>query len=281
MSTTDRLRRGLTTVELIIYVAVLSIAVAAFSKYMMGFVKTAKTSERGMIGSADLRLALMRTEHDLYEANQLIGVSASSVTFICDMLRNPSWDPDADLEGDGITNIRDTDVDGDAQLKFSFPLAQQWQVGYNLEDDDDDNDGNIDVRVQVYVLSKTVYRGISVNGGSYQVSKLAADVSSFTFTFYGSKREDLGRNIDLGADGAAGTGDAGEGDGVISEREIDWVQPPTGHGNRSGAIDTAAERAYIASVALYMESDRNRDGTPEAALGTEIMPPLRQLKRRR
>ena len=113
------------------------------------------------------------------------------------------------------------------------------------------------------------------------MSELAVDVSSFSFTFYGSKREDLGRNIDLGDDGVAGTGDAGEGDGVISAREIDWVQPPVGHGDRSGSVDTADERKYIASVEVYLESDTNHDGTNDAQLGTEIMPPLLPLKRRR
>lgn len=275
------LKKGVTLVELLIYVAVLSIAVAMFSKFMAGFVRTAKNSELQMLGSAELRLGLIKLESDLYEANQFIGVSAASVTFICDMLKNPAWNPDADFDADGVANIKDTDTDGDAQLKFALALDQQWQAGYDLEDDDDDNDGKRDVVIQIYYSSGTLYRAISVNEGPYQLSTLAAKISSFTFTFYGSKREDLGKNIDLGDDGTSGTSDTGEGDGVISAREIDQVQPPAGHGDRSGSIDTADERKYIASVAVHMESDPDHNGTPDAQLGTEILPPLLSLKRRR
>jgi len=228
MKTINHHRPGVTLTELMVYVAVLGIAVVMFSKFMMGFMKTAKTTESKMLGSADLRSALIKMENDLYEANAFTGVSGTSITFVCDMLKNPAWDRNADLDGDGIPNIKDPDADSDAQLKFSLPLDDQWKAGYNLEDDDDDNDNNRDVVIQLYYTpaARTLWRSLSVNGGAPQLTKLAADISSFTFTFYGSKREDLGKDIDLGNDGAANTNDAGEGDGVISEREIDWVLPP-------------------------------------------------------
>lgn len=282
MTKTKHQRPGVTLVELIVYVAILSIAVVMFSKFMMGFMKTAKSSEGKMLGSADLRGALIKMESDLYEAGEFTGVSRTSSTFLCDMLKNPAWDRNADFDGDGIPNIEDTDVDNDAQSKFSLARADQWKAGYNLEDDDDDNDGERDVVIQLYDSSGTLWRNISVNGGAGQAAKLAANISSFTFTYYGSKREDLGKNIDLGGDGLPSTGDAGEGDGIISEREIDWVLPAQGgHGDRSGAIDTANERKYITSVAIYLETDANRDNLPDANLGTELMPPLLPLKRRR
>ena len=275
-------RPGVTLTEMIVYVAVLSIAVVMFSKYMTSSMKTAKSSESKMLGSADLRGALVKMESDLYEANEFIGVSKTSVTFICDMLKNPAWDRNADSDGDAIPNIKDPDLDNDAQSKFSLARSDQWKAGYNLEDDDDDNDGNRDVVIQFYSSSGILWRDISVNGGAGQAVKLAADISSFTFTFYGSKREDLGKNIDLGDDGMPSTSDTGEGDGIISEREIDWVLPAQGgHGDRSGAIDTADERKYITSAAIYMEADANRDNQTDAKLGTELMPPLLPLKRRR
>ncbi|OGS06742.1 MAG: hypothetical protein A2270_05625 [Elusimicrobia bacterium RIFOXYA12_FULL_51_18] len=270
-----------------VYIAILSIAVVMFSKFMTGFMKTAKSSESKMLGSADLRGALIKIEGDLYEANEFLGVSRTSITFICDILKNPAWDRNVDFDGDAIPNIKDTDADNDAQLKFSLARDDQWTAGYNLEDDDDDNDGNRDVVIQLYCSSGTLWRVSSVNGGAGQAVKLAADISSFTFTFYGSKREDLGRDIDLGNDGTANTNDAGEGDGIISEREIDWVLPPVapalvgGHGDRSGAIDTPDERKYITSAEIYMEADANHDNQPDAKLGTELMPPLLPLKRRR
>lgn len=274
-------RRGFTLTEMIVYVAIVGIAMALFARFMGGFVKTAKSSESKMLGSADLRLAMMKIESDIYEVNEFIGVSKTSITFICDMVKSPGYDRNGDFDGDGVSNIKDTDSDADAQLKFSLPRAQQWQAGYNLEDDDDDNDGNKDMVVQIYYSSGTVWRAISLNGGDGEAAKLAANVSSFTFTFYGSKREDLGKNVDLGNDGIVSTGDTGEADGIISEREIDWTPVPAGHGNRSGAINTPNELKYIASVGIYMEADANRDTLPDAKLGTEIMPPLLPLKRRR
>ena len=77
-----------------------------------------------MAGSAGLRLALSKMEGDMYEANEFLGVSKTSITFICDMLKNPSWNPAADQDGDGVPNIEDTDVDGDAPTKFSLAREQ-------------------------------------------------------------------------------------------------------------------------------------------------------------
>lgn len=280
---TRRSRPGVSLLELIIYIAIISIAMAAFARYFAGFSKTAKKAENEMKGSFDMRLLMARVEDDLYEANQIEAVSISSITFRCDMVKAPGYPLDGDFDADGITNIKDTDEDNDASQKFSLPAAQQWQAGYDLEDDDDDNDGQVDVRLSIYYSApeKKVYRALYVNGGAPAIKELSARISSFTFTCYGSKREDLGRNIDLGNDGLPGTGDAGEGDGIISEREIDWVQAPVGHGDRSGRVDTAGELKYITSVAVYAEADANADGKTDSMLGTEIMPPLLALKRRR
>ena len=278
-----RPRRGVSLLEMIIYIAIISIAMAAFAKFFAGFSKTAKKSENEMKGSFDMRLLMARVEDDLYEANQVEGVSSGSITFRCDIVKTPGYLLDGDLDADGVANIKDTDDDNDASLKFSLAAAQQWQAGYDLEDDDDDKDGQVDVRLSIYYSApeRKVFRALYVNGGAPAIKELSARISSFTFISYGSKREDLGRNIDLGADGVSGTGDAGEGDGIISEREIDWVQPPAGHGDRSGGVDTAAELKYITSVAVYAEADANADRKTDSMLGTEIMPPLLALKRRR
>ena len=283
LKTAPRRRPGVTLTELIVYTAVMSIALVAFSKYFFGLTRAAKKTEHEMKGSFELRLLLSRVEGDLYEANQVEAVSSSSITFRCDLVKASSYDLDGDFDGDGVPNIKDTDDDNDAGLKFSLPADQQWTAGYDLEDDDDNNDGQPDVRVAIYYAAaeKKVYRSLSVNGGAPEVKALAADISSFTLTAYGSKREDLGKNVDLGRDGIAGTGDAGESDGIISEREIDWVQAPAGHGNRNGRVDTAGELKYITSVAVYAEADANADGKPDSLLGTELLPPLLALKRRR
>ncbi|MEK7722130.1 MAG: type II secretion system protein [Elusimicrobiota bacterium] len=278
-----RTRSGVSLLEMIIYVAIISIAIVAFAKYFAGFTKTTRKADNEMRGSFEMRLLMSRVENDLYEANQMESVLSGSMTFRCDIVKTPGYRLDGDFDGDGVANIKDTDDDNDASLKFSLPADQQWRAGYDLEDDDDDNDGQADARISLYYspAERKVYRSLYVNGGASDTKELAARISSFTLTCYGSKREDLGRNIDRGSDGLSGTGDAGEEDGIISEREIDWVQPPAGHGNRSGRVDTVAELKYVTSVAIYAEADANADGKPDSMLGTEIMPPLLALKRRR
>lgn len=278
-----RRRGGFSLAELVVYTAVLGIAVAAFSRFFFGFTRTAKKAETEMQGSFGLRLLLARVESDLYEANQIESVSASSIAFRCDLVKAPGYDLDGDTDGDGVSNIKDTDDDADAAGRFSLSAADQWRAGYDLEDDDDENDGNVDVRVSIYYSpeERKVYRSASVNGGAPAVSELAVNVSSFSLTCFGAKREDLGRKVDLGNDGAPGTGDAGEEDGVISEREIDWTRPPAGHGDRSGRLDAPGELKYVTSVSVYAEVDANSDRRPDSMLGTEIMPPLLALKRRR
>lgn len=277
-------RKGVSLVELMVYVAVMSIAIVGFARYFGGFFKGAKTAEHRIQASAELRSLFSQLSDGLYAANQFAGVSASSVTIICGAEEMPSFNPDGDSDGDGVPNIRDTDDDGDAAQRFSLPADQQWRVGYDLEDDDDDNDGRLDCLMSFYYVpaERAVYRSAVFNAGPPQVKRLAVNISSFSFAAYGSKREDLGRNIDLGNDGMPGTADAGEGDGSISAREIDWVRPAQGgHGNRSGAVDVAGELRYVTTLEIYAEVDYNSDGKPDAFLRRQISPPLVPLKRRR
>ncbi|KAF0127190.1 MAG: hypothetical protein FD189_457 [Elusimicrobia bacterium] len=277
-------RTGVTLVELMVYMAVMSIAIAAFAGYFGGFMKSAKGAEHKMQAAAELRLLFSRLSDGLHPAVAFTGVSASSVTIVCGSEQAPWYGPDADYDGDGIPNLKDTDDDGDAAQRFSLPADQQWRVGYDLEDDDDDNDGNRDCLMSFYYApaERAVYRSAVFNAGTPEVTKLAVNISSFSFTAFGSKREDLGRNIDLGDDGMPGTADAGEGDGIITAREIDWVRPAQGgHGNRSGAVDTVDELKYVTTLELYAECDYNSDGRPDSFLRTHVSPPLVPLRRRR
>ncbi|MHB9156065.1 MAG: hypothetical protein ACYC5N_10335, partial [Endomicrobiales bacterium] len=122
-------------------------------------------------------------------------------------------------------------------------------------------------------------KATSVNEAAWQAEPVLDGVNYFTITPYGSKREDLGKNIDVGNDGLNGTGDSGENDGIIDAREIDWTQPPRGHGNRNGRIDTVQELKYIISLYLEAGIDRNNDGVEDYRLRTEIAPPLLPVKR--
>ncbi|MBI4656726.1 MAG: hypothetical protein HY746_08290 [Elusimicrobia bacterium] len=276
-------RKAISLTELMVYTAVISIAIMAFGNALTSLMKNSKKSQIQMQSSAELRNLLAKIETDLTEANQIIQASSFSVTFVADMVRNPNYNLHADSDGDGIENIKDPDDDNDSQQKFSLPSSDQWRVGYDLEDDDEDNDGNADVRIRIYQSTGGyVYKELSLNNQAWSAEKISpVSLKKFELTYYGSKREDLGRNIDLGNDGLPNTLDTGEGDGIISAREIDWALPATGHGNRSGSVDTTNELKYITSIAIALESDSNGDGTTDAKLNTELSPPLLPLKRKR
>ncbi len=278
------LRKGVSLVELMVYLAVMSIAIVAFAGYFGGFMKSAKTAEHKVQASAELRLLFSRLSDGLHPAVAFTGVSASSVTILCGSEEAPWYAPAGDRDADAIPDLKDTDDDGDAAQRFSLPSSQQWQVGYDLEDDDDDNDGNRDCLKSFYFVpaERAVYLSSVYNGGAAAAKRLGVNISSFSFIPQGSKREDLGRNIDLGNDGMPSTNDTGESDGMITAREIDWVRPAQGgHGNRSGSINTPDELKYVTTIELYAECDYNSDGRADAFLRTHISPPLLPLRRRR
>ncbi len=280
----DSKTAGVTLVEVMMYVVLVSIIGLSITTFFQTAVRGAKKTELQMLALSDLRdiLTKFEIETDIYQINELLEISTTSIKFISDITRSPLYDPNADYDGDGIINKYDSDIDNDAQERFFLPQDQQWKVGYNLEDDDDDNDDKIDVIIKIYwdPLDKKVYRELYINEGLYS-NKVLGEVTKFEFTYSGSKREDLGKFIDLGNDGVAGTKDYGENDGKISLREIDWTLPPTGHGNRSGTIDTGQELRYITTIGLKLELDRNKDGLVDAKLETELMPPMLPLKWRR
>jgi hypothetical protein len=261
--------------------AIMGIMVAGFST-MLGFiVKTTTKAQTTGEAQETVRQTLSRVEDALAAANQVTVTSGTFIEFIADLDQSPSYDPNGDLDGDDVPNYRDGDRDGDAGLLL--PAVSQWQAGYNLKDDDEDGDGQVDVRQRIYLSSRAVYLDMSVNGSAWSASRrrvLAVDISTLNFTYWGNKANTLGRNLDRGNDGASGTGDQGENDGVISAREMDWVQPAAGMGDRSRFLDTTNERRYVTTVRIHIGSDRNRDGTIDYAVETDVYPPLLPLKSR-
>ncbi|MFH0948179.1 MAG: hypothetical protein V1833_04180 [Elusimicrobiota bacterium] len=276
-----RTNKGVTLVELAIYVAVLFIVIAPLTVFFSRSLKSIYDSQRKIESQEAIRVVLIEIEKDLCEANQIIASSSTGIDFICDYTKHSNYNPNGDTDIDGIVNIQDPDDDSDAML--IQPSTVQWKIGYDLEDDDDDNNGQIDVKLKFYYSStaKRVYKDASYNGEAWgtRIEELAVHVTSFTLTYYGSKRNDLGRYIDLGNDGVASTNDAGENDGIISEREIDWVIPPMGHGNRNNRLDADNEMKYITSVGVHLEMDKNNDGVTDYKIDTEIMPPFLSLKK--
>lgn len=269
---------GYTLIEMTILVAILGIIAVPAAVFFSSHLKNVTTSQNKVIAQENLRQALAVIEPILMEANEIVQVSSTAVTVTLDSCNMASYQMQGDADGDGIPNIQDPDDDNDAAGALTQPATAQWAVGYDLNDDDDDGDGQVDLRVSISRSGDQLIKAVSVNGGAWQADTVLEQVVYFAITPYGSKREDLGKNIDRGNDGAASTGDSGENDGSISAREIDWVQPPAGHGNRSGALDTAQERKYIISLYLEVGVDKNRDGVEDYRVRTEIAPPLLAVK---
>lgn len=270
---------GLTFTETIIAVFILSIIAIPISYFLVNSIRSVTKSQLKVESQEELRRVFSKIEPYLMEANEVLEANVSSITFICDSNMNPSYNLYGDIDGDSIPNIQDPDDDNDAIQALLLPTSAQWRVGYDLKDDDDDNDNAIDVRIRFFLSGKNLYQSVSYNGSPWSDTLLNDKITTFSLTYFGSKREKLGELIDLGNDGVSGTGDAGENDGLITQREIDWVQPPLGHGNRNGRLDTKEELRYIVSIYMEIGIDKNKDGIEDYKIRTEIAPPLLTVKR--
>jgi len=271
-----RSKKGVTLVELLVAMTIMMIVAAAFSgmlKYSLQATVRAQTQGEAQ---EEARQALMRLEAALIHANEITIASSALVEFVCDIEASPLYDSDGDIDSDGIPNYRDSDT------QLLAPATAQWRVGYNLKDEEEDGDGRVDIRRRLYLSSGTLYLDASLNEEPWgeRVESLPVKASSFTLTYWGNKASPLGRRIDLGQDGLAATADPGENDGIIAAAEMDMAAPPSGMGNRNGALDSAGERRYITSIRIRLGSDHNRDGRADYAVETDVYPPLLPLKKR-
>ncbi len=273
---------GVTAIELVITILIIGILFSAFSALFRVYnVNLIGGLNRARATTGHQQITA-RIEPDIYAANYVQIASATFVQFIVDANRWPNYNPQGDFDGDGIINEQDPDVDNDANV--TKPVGQEWKAGFNLKDDDDDNDGNVDVRIRYYLQGRTLFRQTSYDGApmsaensgwSSPPQKIADDVLSLKFTYFGNKASTLGAALDKGNDGVAGTADAGENDGIITATEIDMCQPP---GNRNGILDTLQEKSCIMSIRIQIQMDTNNDGKSDYTVETTIAPPLLAVK---
>lgn len=258
--------KGYTLAEMMVAVAIMGIMSVGFASLVKYSTQATVRSETQGEAQEDVRQGLAKIEQMLAHANEITTASSTLVEFICDIDQSPAYNPDGDLDGDGIPDYRDGDRDNDVMLLL--PATAQWRSGYNLKDDDEDGDGKIDVRKRIYLSGRDIMSDTSINeepwGG--RITRLLPNVSTFTLSYYGNKANNLGKNIDQ------------NGDGIITSYEMDYVLPPSGMGNRNGTLDLKNERRYITSVRLYVGADRNRDGKTEYAIETDVYPVLLPLK---
>ncbi|MBI4395928.1 MAG: hypothetical protein HY548_02450 [Elusimicrobia bacterium] len=270
---------GITLVETMVVVIVIAVVAIPLAQFVSTSLRDVTRSNLNLQSQDDLRRAFIFLERDVMELNEVTLSSSTLIEFRMDSTRSPAYNPQGDFDGDGILNLQDTDDDSDVTAIYAG--TSTWRGGYDHKDDDDDNDVQVDVACRYELTGKTLTRDFNYNGAGWNLNRdvVAQNVSTFQFTYLGSKTQDLGRLIDLGADGVNGTGDAGENDGVITAREIDWVLPPTGGGNRSGSIDTVDERRYINFIGIVIAQDRNQDGREDFRLETQLAPPILPVKR--
>ncbi len=271
--------RGVTLVELMVGMAIMCVTIAGFSTLLSTTIKSTTSAQTKGEAQEETRQALARVEEVLVQANEVQVASATYVEFVVDVDQSPAYDRGADWDADGIPNYRDGDRDGDAA--GLLPAATQWRAGYNLKDDDEDGDGQVDVRQRIYLSGGEVWLQTSLDGAVWGAGRrLMTSVSTFTLSYFGNKANNLGKSIDRGGDGASGTGDPGENDGIISAAEMDAVLATAGMGNRNGLLDTANEKRYITTIRLTLGSDKNKDGKTDYAVETDVYPPLLPLKSR-
>jgi prepilin-type N-terminal cleavage/methylation domain-containing protein len=257
-------RRGVTLTEMMIATALLAVIAVCFAAFLKYVLKTAIVETNRAQGQESVRQGLSSLELALIHANEITIASGTMVEFITDIDRSPNWNPNA-LDCNGTPYFRSADMDCDAAT-ISTP-ANAWKSGFNLSDDDDDNDGNVDVKERIYLSNGAIYHDMSLNGAPWggRVTKLLANVSTFTLTYWGNKaNQGLGSNIDM------------NGDGTISAHEMDCA--PGGGGNCNGILDLQVERNYITSIQIGVGVDANHDGKTEYAVQTDVYPPFLPLK---
>jgi prepilin-type N-terminal cleavage/methylation domain-containing protein len=255
--------RGATLTELMIAMALLGLIAVAFTGFLKYALKTTVHESSEAMGQESTRQGLEKLDLALVHANEITIASATMVEFITSIDQSPLWNPAA-LDPNGVPFERSADFDGDAAV--IEPSSAAWRSGFNLTDDDSDGDGQIDVKQRLYFANGALWRDMSLNGEPWggRVTKLLADVSTFTFTYWGSKANALGRNIDT------------NGDGIISASEMDCA--PASGGNCNGALDLQVERNFITSIRIDLSVDVNHDGKTDYSIETDVYPPLLPLK---
>lgn len=276
------IRRGVTLIEIMVTTAILAVVGAAFAVLMNVTSKTTVQLEGTGRSVLTSQRIFIHFEKDLYTANEIVAASPDSIVFTVDYSRTPDFNPVGDLDGDTIPNYIDSDMDGDADQYPNAAPGEKWKYGFNLIDDDEDGDGKKDMQIKYLMIGEDLYQDINVNqqGWDLHRRKIATGIRKFELEYFGSKENQLGKNLDVGHDGDPSVQDAGQGDGIIDQIEIDMTRPPLGHGNGSGSLDTPEELQYITSVRVHIELDATAGGgaKPDFELSTEIYPPMLPLK---
>jgi hypothetical protein len=273
---------GYTFIEVIIAGVILSILGLILADLFGKIGRQFLTADLKLRGQTEVGRGLEILGVDLFNMNQIDLAVPDQLLFRLDSRFLPGYRP-TDLSTRNIPKSDDPDDDDD---KWALPAsALDFTHGSDLDDDDDDGDGMLDVQCRVRREGTDLVREYNFNEvGWTRRAVVAKRVTRFQLSYWGSKTYEPGATLDLGDNGMPDGGfpDNGENDGRISAREIDWVLSAQGGvGDRSGALDTPAERFRIAVVNVLIAVDANGDGREDFVLDNDVVPPLLPLKVRR
>lgn len=259
---------GYSLVELLIASAIgaiLSLAAASFFKHAT---LNAMASSKKINASTEIRSISEILRLDFFRMVDVFDASPASCTFVQDS--SVFLSPTGNVDGDGLVNRIDPDVDGDQRV-VPTSAAEAWRVGNNLDDDDDDNDGKVDVVCRYRLDGTTIKRSVSINTPSTatlsgQESIVARRVSRFVISYEGSNLYPSGRAVDTAPM-----------DGIVTPEEIDSGF----EGNADGIpFNTRSERGAIGLLRVEVGIDIDGDGMEDGKTDFTVSPPLLPLKRK-
>lgn len=275
---------GLTILELLLAMLLLSVVALAFSRFFRVVFKASIQSDVLLKGQASVRSLLHILEMDFYDMNEVVYASPTRLDFYMDSHRAPWYSPTADTDGDGFNNWRDPDDDGDA-LDARAPMTRLrdlavsissvgWRQGFDVEDDDENGDGIRDVLCRyeyappVTSTSGVLTRTFCFDGvcGAPQIV-LDRGLLEFSFDVSGTPNSlELPANADFNANGLIDRDDFDRLDGTVEASPA--------------PLDQFMETRWITGIRIHIVTNPSDTFRARTTIDTEINPPLLGIKRK-
>lgn len=276
---------GLTLLELLLAMLLLSVVGLAFSRFFRVVFKASIQSEVRLKGQTAVRSLLHVLEMDFYDMNEVVYASPTRIDFYMDSHRAPWYSPTADPDGDGITNLSDPDDDGDA-LDAAAPITRLrdlavsissvgWRQGFDLEDDDEDGDGLRDVlcRYEYTPPASPVDSGVLTRQFCFNIVcgtptvVLDRGLRDFSFDINGTRAAlELPANADSNVNGLIDRDDFDRLDGTVE------ASPEP--------LNQFMETRWITGVRVHLVINPSDTFSAPTTIDTEISPPLLGIKRK-
>lgn len=278
-------QRGLTLLELLLAMVLLSIVALGFSRFFRVVFRASLQSEVKLKGQASIRSLLHIMEMDFYDMNEVIYGSPTRVDFYTDSHRAPWYSVTADTDGDGFTNLTDPDDDGDA-LDAQSPMTRLrdlaisissvgWRQGFDLEDDDDDNDGKRDVLCRYDYTPPTTSTTSGVITRTFCFNEacdapqiiLDRGLMDFSFDYNGTPNSmEIPPNADFNANGLIDRDDFDRLDGTVEASPA--------------PLNQFMETRWITGIRIHIVSNPSDTLQARTTIDTELSPPLLGIKRK-